>query len=91
MSLTVVEKKQIIDEYQLSSNDTGSVEIQVALLSADIKKLTEHFKVHKHDYHSRRGLMREVNRRRKLLRYLKQTEIERYRNLIKRLNLREIQ
>lgn len=88
MSLTVEEKEQIIGEYKLSDSDTGSCEVQIALLSANIKKLTEHFKQHKKDDHSRRGLIRMVNLRRKLLGYLKNKDIERYRNLIQRLGLR---
>lgn len=88
MSLTIEETQQVIKEYQLKEGDTGSCEVQVALLTADIKKLTEHFKKHHKDNHSRRGLIRMVNLRRKLLRYLKGVDIERYRNLIKRLGLR---
>ncbi len=86
--LTAVEKQTIIKEYQLNSKDCASVEVQVALLTADIKKLTEHFKVNKHDFHSRTGLTRQVNKRRSLLRYLKDVNVERYRALIKRLDLR---
>lgn len=88
MSLTFEEKEQIINEYRLSETDTGSCEVQVALLTANIKKLTEHFKDHKKDNHSRRGLIRMVNLRRKLLGYLKRTDLARYRSIIKRLGLR---
>lgn len=88
MSLTVVEKSHLIKEYQLDGSDTGSPEVQVAILSAKINKLTEHFKTHIHDHHSRRGLLRMVSQRRKLLGYLRSTDISRYRNLIKRLGLR---
>ena len=88
MSLTVVEKLHLIKEYQLDGSDTGSPEVQVAILSAKINKLTEHFKTHIHDHHSRRGLLRMVSQRRKLLGYLRSTDISRYRNLIKRLGLR---
>lgn len=89
MALSVAEKKQIITEYQKTQGDTGSVEVQVALLTKDIQGLTEHFKQFKKDHHSRRGLMAKVNRRRKLLKYLKRVDIERYRALIKRLGLRD--
>ena len=83
------EKKQsIVKDYQLKTDDTGSPEVQVALLTSRINDLSEHFKVHKHDFHSRRGLLRLVSQRRKLLDYLKAKNIERYRELIKRLGLR---
>lgn len=88
MSLNADEKAKVIKEYQLSDNDTGSPEVQVALLTARITKLTEHFKGHGHDFHSRRGLLRMVNLRRSILKYLKNIDIERYRNLIARLGLR---
>lgn len=88
MSLTTAEKASVIQEYQLGNDDTGSPEVQVALLTARINKLTGHFKSHKHDHHSRRGLLRMVNLRRKLLQYLKNINIERYRSLISRLGLR---
>lgn len=78
----------VVKEYQLTEGDTGSPEVQVAILTARIKQLTEHFKIHKHDHHSRRGLLRMVSHRRKLLHYLKHKDSERYRNLIKRLGLR---
>ena len=88
MSLTLEEKKQILQDYQQAPGDTGSPEVQVALLTHNINKLTEHFKTHKKDHHSRRGLLRMVSLRRKLLDYLKQKDIPRYRNLIARLKLR---
>lgn len=88
MSINAEQRAQIIKDYQLSANDTGSVEVQVALLTARIQYLTEHFKVHKHDNHSRRGLLRHVSQRRKLLDYLKSSDLGRYQNLIKRLGLR---
>lgn len=88
MSLTAIQKTEIVQEYQLKEGDTGSPEVQVAILTADIKHLTEHFKVHKHDHHSRRGLLRMVSQRRKLLKYLKNKDLNRYRELIKRLGLR---
>lgn len=86
--LDVEKKKEIMDNFQLHDNDTGSPEVQIALLSARIEYLTEHFKVHKKDHHSRRGLLKLVGRRRKLLDYLKNKEIERYRSIIERLGIR---
>jgi small subunit ribosomal protein S15 len=88
MSLDIAVKKKIMTEYATSEGDTGSPEIQVALLTQRIKDLTEHSREHKHDHHSRRGLLLLVGRRRRLLRYLEATDIERYRSLIKRLGLR---
>lgn len=88
MSLTAQETAAVLKEHQQKPKDTGSPEAQIAILSARIKKLTEHFKVHKHDFHSRRGLLRLVSLRRKLLNYLKNTDLERYRNLVKALKLR---
>lgn len=88
MSLDANEKAAVVAEYQLSEGDTGSPEVQVALLTARILKLTGHFKTHNHDHHSRRGLLRMVNLRRSLLQYLKKVDIERYRSLIARLGLR---
>ncbi len=86
--LTKEEKQQIIEEYQLEDGDTGSPEVQVALLTIRIKQLTEHLKEHKSDYHSRRGLLKMVGRRKRLLSYLKKKDIERYRSLIDRLGIR---
>lgn len=88
MSLSVKEKAKIVKEYQLGLGDTGSPEVQVALLTSDIVKLTEHFKTHVHDHHSRRGLIRKVNERRSLLQYLRKKDKNRYRSLIERLELR---
>ena len=88
MSLSSENKSSIIKEYGRGEADTGSPEVQVALLSARIVHLTGHFKEHKHDHHSRRGLLRMVNQRRKLLDYLKSKDVERYRELIARLGLR---
>ena len=82
------EKAQIIGEYATKENDTGSPEVQVAILTRRINTLTEHLKVHKHDHHSRRGLLLLVGRRRRLLNYLTKVDIERYRSLIQRLGLR---
>ncbi len=83
-----LEKRTIVEEYRTHDKDTGSTEVQVALLSREINELTEHLKVHKKDHHSRRGLLLKVGRRRRLLNYLKKEDIERYRTLIKRLDLR---
>ena len=88
MSINAEAKRKVVDEFKRSENDTGSPEVQVALLTARIQHLTDHFKNHKHDHHSRRGLLRMVNQRRSLLDYLKKTEIQRYRDLIERLGLR---
>ena len=88
MSLAIEDKAKIITEYKLTEADTGSPEVQVAILSAKINRLTEHFDTHKRDFHSRRGLLRMVSHRRKLLSYLKNKDFERYRNLIKRLGIR---
>ncbi|MFY9915469.1 MAG: 30S ribosomal protein S15 [Nocardioidaceae bacterium] len=88
MSLDAATKKQIIDDYATGDGDTGSPEVQVALLSRRISDLTEHLKEHKHDHHSRRGLLLLVGQRRRLLNYLQKTEIERYRSIIERLGLR---
>ena len=88
MSLSLEEKQGLIKEYQLAEGDTGSPEVQVALLTRNINKLTGHFKEHIHDHHSRRGLLRMVAQRRKLLDYLKKKNISRYASLIKRLKLR---
>ena len=89
MALTNEAKSAVITDYQTTGTDTGSPEVQVELLSARIDDLSEHFKAHKHDNHSRQGLLRMVNRRRKMLDYLKANDIERYRNLISRLGLRK--
>jgi small subunit ribosomal protein S15 len=88
MSLSAEAKSKIVEEYKRSENDTGSPEVQVALLTDRIRHLTDHFKVHKGDHHSRRGLLKLVNQRRGLLDYLKNKDIERYRDLIGRLGLR---
>lgn len=88
MALSSEKKSEIISEYRRSPSDTGSPEVQVALLSARISQLSEHFGDHHKDHHSRRGLLRMVNQRRKLLDYLKQTDQGRYKDLINRLGLR---
>lgn len=88
MALDSATKKQIMTEYATVENDTGSPEVQVAMLSKRINGLTEHLKTHKHDHHTRRGLLGLVGRRRRLLNYLAKTDINRYRSLIERLGLR---
>lgn len=89
MSITTAQKAQIMKEYQRSGADTGSPEVQIALLTARINDLTNHFKVHAKDHHSRRGLLKMVSRRRRLLDYLKSRNSEAYRTLIERLGLRK--
>ena len=88
MALTVEEKAEIIRDFALAEGDTGSPEVQVAILTNNINHLQDHFKEHNHDHHSRRGLIRMVNTRRKLLDYLKRKDLSRYSMLIKRLGLR---
>lgn len=88
MTMTAADKQKVVEEYARGERDTGSPEVQVALLTARILDLTGHFKTHTHDHHSRRGLVRMVNNRRKLLDYLKRKDIDRYRALIARLGLR---
>ncbi|HIP88113.1 MAG TPA: 30S ribosomal protein S15 [Anaerolineales bacterium] len=88
MPLSKEEKQAIIREYGRSPNDTGSPEVQIAMLTARINQLTEHLKVHKHDEHSRRGLLRMVGKRRRHLTYLSRKDPERYREIIRRLGLR---
>lgn len=88
MSITVERKTELITDYKIHDSDTGSPEVQIAILSERISNLTEHFKTHKKDHHSRRGLLMMVNQRRKLLDYLKKHEVERYRSIISRLGLR---
>ncbi len=89
MVLTPEMKKSVIEEYKLHESDTGSPEVQVALLSGRISYLTDHFKVHKKDHHSRRGLLKLVGQRRRLLNYLKGKDVDRYLKLISRLGLRK--
>ncbi len=88
MSLTVERKREIVEKYGRGAEDTGSTEVQVALLTARINELTEHLRSHKKDHHSRRGLLMLVGKRRRLLRYLQSSDIERYRSLIQELGLR---
>ncbi len=89
MSLHPVQKKTVIEDYKLHENDTGSPEVQIALLTERIKLLTEHFKKYEKDHNSRRGLLMLVGARRRLLNYLKEKNVERYRKLIERLGLRK--
>ena len=89
MSITTAQKSQIVADYQRAKGDTGSPEVQVALVTARINYLTDHFKEHSKDHHSRRGLLRLVSRRRKLLDYLKSKNEDGYKELIKRLDLRK--
>lgn len=88
MSLSAEVKAEIVAKYRQSDTDTGSPEVQVALLTARIKHLTDHFSTHKHDHHSRRGMLAMVNQRRKLLDYLKRKDLNRYQALISSLGLR---
>ncbi len=89
MVLTAEAKREIIDRFQANEKDTGSPEVQIALLSSRIRYLTDHFKVHKKDHHSRRGLLKLVGQRRRLLNYLKRKDVERYRTTIKELGIRK--
>lgn len=89
MALTKETKEQIVKKYARSEGDTGSAEVQIAILTEEIKTLTEHLKEHKHDYHSRRGLLKKVGQRRSLLNYLFKEDVTRYRELIKSLGLRK--
>jgi small subunit ribosomal protein S15 len=89
MAITTELKSRLVGEYQRAKGDTGSPEVQVALLTARINELTEHFKTHIKDFHSRRGLLQMVSRRRKLLDYLKRSDNERYRTVLDRLGLRK--
>jgi len=88
VALTAEQKKEILNNYGLHDTDTGSPEAQIALLTKRIADLTEHLKLHKHDHHSRRGLLLLVGRRRRLIKYVSQIDVERYRSLIERLGLR---
>ncbi|PWL88883.1 MAG: 30S ribosomal protein S15 [Escherichia coli] len=87
--MTQAEKQEIIKEYATHEGDTGSAEVQIAVLTRRINELTEHLKVHKKDHHSRRGLLKMVGHRRNLLSYLQKTDIERYRSIVSRLGLRK--
>ena len=89
MSLSIEQKRSIIEKYRVHDSDTGSPEVQVAILTERINYLTEHLKTHKKDHHSRRGLLKMVGRRRALLDYLKDADIDRYRAIVERLGLRK--
>ena len=89
MALQVVQKEQVVKQYQRSGKDTGSPEVQIALLTERINSLTDHFKAHVKDFHSRRGLLVMVSQRRKLLDYLKRKDADKYRDLLERLSLRK--
>jgi small subunit ribosomal protein S15 len=89
MNMQVVQKAQVMKQYQRAANDTGSPEVQIALMSERINGLAEHFKAHVKDFHSRRGLLKLVSQRRKLLDYLKRTDADKYRSVIERLGLRK--
>ena len=89
MALMKEEKAKIIKKFAKSENDCGSTEVQIAILTNEINNLTEHLKEHKHDYHSKRGLLQKVGKRRSLLDYLKRTDVQRYRELIAKLGLRK--
>lgn len=89
MSLNKDSKSSIIERYKIHPTDTGSPEVQIAILSERIGQLTEHFKIHSKDHHSRRGLMQLVNRRRRLLDYLKRKDLDRYRTIVSQLELRK--
>lgn len=89
MALSKERKAEIVKQFAKSEGDTGSAEVQIAILTAEINELTEHFKEHKHDYHSKRGLLKKVGQRRSLLNYLLKTDVTRYRNVIKSLGLRK--
>lgn len=89
MALTKEAKMQIVKKYGKGKNDTGSAEVQIAILTEEINNLTEHLKEHKHDFHSRRGLLKKVGKRRSLLNYLIKTDVTRYREVVKSLGLRK--
>lgn len=89
MSFSTLQKRNVIEKFKTHANDTGSPEVQIALLSSRIKYLTEHFKVHKKDHGSRRGLLKLVGQRKRLLEYLKRKDVSRYRTLIEQLGIRK--
>lgn len=89
MALTKEKKQEIIKRFAKGDNDTGSAEVQIAILTEEISALTEHLKEHKHDYHSRRGMFKKVGQRRSLLNYLKNKDVTRYRDVVKQLGLRK--
>jgi len=89
MALTKEKKAELVKKFGKDSNDTGSIEVQIAILTEEINTLTEHFKEHKHDHHSKRGLLRKVGQRRSLLNYLIKNDVTRYRAIVKELGLRK--
>ena len=89
MALSVEKKQEIIKNFARCENDTGSAEVQIAILTEEINKLTEHLKEHKHDYHSKRGLLKKVGKRKNLLNYLKNNDVNKYRETIEKLGLRK--
>ena len=89
MALTKYKKQEIISKYRRDEKDTGSAEVQIAILTEEINALTEHLKTHIHDFHSRRGLLKKVGQRKNMLEFLKRTDIQRYRELVKKLGLRK--
>ena len=89
MALTKEMKEEIVKKYARSKNDTGSAEVQIAILTEEIKQLTEHLKEHAHDHHSRRGLLKKVGQRRSLLNYLAKKDVTRYREIVSKLGLRK--
>ena len=89
MALTKETKEEIVKKFARSANDTGSAEVQIAILTEEIKGLTEHLKEHKHDHHSRRGLLKKVGQRRSMLNYLAKKDVQRYREVVSKLGLRK--
>lgn len=89
MALTKTQKDELVKKYARNEKDTGSAEVQIAILSEEIKELTEHLKVHKHDFHSRRGLLKKIGQRRNMLNYLAKKDVQRYRDVISKLGLRK--
>lgn len=89
MALTKEKKAELVSKYGKDSKDTGSIEVQIAILTEEINTLTEHFKEHKHDHHSKRGLLKKVGQRRSLLNYLIKNDVTRYRAIVKKLGLRK--
>lgn len=89
MALTSEKKQEIIKNFAINEHDTGSAEVQIAILTEEINNLTEHFKEHKHDFHSKRGLLKKVGQRRSLLNYLRNKDVIRYREVVKKLGLRK--
>lgn len=89
MALTKEQKDAIVKQYARNEKDTGSAEVQIAILTEEIKELTDHLKVHTHDYHSRRGLLKKVGQRRSMLNYLAKKDVQRYREVVKSLGLRK--